>query len=124
METNPGVFASLNKLGDQEIPPDLESNTSDDGVDDTEVLAEGYVDSNDTASSDHQQYPHGMDFFWMRSNTHEIGWATVSYGQNENLDSKTLCKKHLGCWQCPTERCKYTHQPKPGKGRRKKTVSP
>jgi hypothetical protein len=42
----------LNKLGDQEIPPDLEPNTSDDGVDDQALLAGGYVDLNDTASSD------------------------------------------------------------------------
>jgi hypothetical protein len=124
LQTNPSVFASLNNLGDQEIPSDSESNTSDGGDDDQALLAEGYVDLNDTASSDHRQYPDGMDCFWMRSNINEIGWATVSYSQNENLDSKTLYKECLGCGQCPTAGCKYTHHPKLGKGRRKKTVSP
>ena len=87
----------MNKLGDKEIPPDLESNTSDDGVDDQALLAEGYVDLNDTASSDRRQYPDDMDCFWMGSNTHEIGSATVSHGENENLDSKMLYKKCLVC---------------------------
>ena len=56
----------------------MERNSSDDGVDDQALLAEVYVDLNDTASSDSRQYRDGMDSFWIRSNTYEIGRATPS----------------------------------------------